>query len=78
MSRMAMTAKVKDELSRLEVTKPCCRKAEVSTMLRFAGPCAACTQELRSKFHVEARIIEGDEYVPKMNVTPNSVAAKDD
>ena len=34
---MAMTAKVKDELSRLEVTKPCCRKAEVSTMLRFAG-----------------------------------------
>src|SRR4029078_4120331 len=37
MNRMAMTAKVKDELSRLEVTKPCCRKAEVSTMLRFAG-----------------------------------------
>ncbi|WP_040160951.1 DNA-binding protein WhiA [Mobilicoccus massiliensis] len=34
---MAMTAKVKDELSRLVVTKPCCRKAEVSTMLRFAG-----------------------------------------
>lgn len=34
---MAMTAKVKDELSRLPVTKTCCRKAEVSTMLRFAG-----------------------------------------
>jgi cell division protein WhiA len=34
---MAMTAKVKDELSRLEVTKPCCRKAEVSATLRFAG-----------------------------------------
>ena len=31
---MAMTAKVKDELSRLTVTKPCCRKAEVSAMLR--------------------------------------------
>ena len=29
MTPMAMTAKVKDELSRLEVTKPCCRKAEV-------------------------------------------------
>ena len=27
---MAMTAAVKDELSRLTVTKPCCRKAEVS------------------------------------------------
>jgi DNA-binding protein WhiA len=34
---MAMTAAVKDELSRLTVTKPCCRKAEVSATLRFAG-----------------------------------------
>ena len=34
---MAMTAKVKDELSRLEVSKPCCRKAEVAATLRFAG-----------------------------------------
>ncbi|MBK8469307.1 MAG: DNA-binding protein WhiA [Candidatus Phosphoribacter sp.] len=34
---MAMTARVKDELSRLDVTKPCCRKAEVSATLRFAG-----------------------------------------
>ena len=32
-----MTASVKDELSRLSVTKPCCRKAEVSALLRFAG-----------------------------------------
>jgi cell division protein WhiA len=34
---MAMTGLVKDELSRLDVLKPCCRKAEVSTMLRFTG-----------------------------------------
>jgi DNA-binding protein WhiA len=34
---MAMTASVKDELSRLSITKPCCRKAEVSAILRFAG-----------------------------------------
>ena len=34
---MALTAQVKDELSRLPVTKSCCRKAEVSSMLRFAG-----------------------------------------
>ena len=34
---MALTALIKDELSRLKVTKPCCRKAEVSAMLRFAG-----------------------------------------
>ncbi|HEY3685484.1 MAG TPA: DNA-binding protein WhiA [Streptosporangiaceae bacterium] len=34
---MAMTGVVKDELSRLTILKPCCRKAEVSTLLRFAG-----------------------------------------
>jgi DNA-binding protein WhiA len=34
---MAMTASVKDELSRLNVTKPCCRKSQVSSMLRFGG-----------------------------------------
>jgi len=32
-----MTSAVKDELSRYEVTKTCCRKAEVATMLRFGG-----------------------------------------
>jgi hypothetical protein len=34
---MAMTASVKDELARFEVTKTCCRKAEVSSLLRFSG-----------------------------------------
>ena len=32
-----MTSAVKDELSRLTVTKPCCRKAEMAALLRFAG-----------------------------------------
>ncbi len=32
-----MTGVVKDELSRVAILKPCCRKAEVSTLLRFAG-----------------------------------------
>ncbi|MET0316176.1 MAG: DNA-binding protein WhiA [Rhodococcus fascians] len=34
---MAMTAEVKDELSRLAVTQVSCRRAEVSALLRFAG-----------------------------------------
>ncbi|GGG09448.1 putative sporulation transcription regulator WhiA [Rhodococcoides trifolii] len=34
---MAMTADVKDELSRLTITQVSCRKAEVSALLRFAG-----------------------------------------
>ena len=34
---MAMTAQVKAELASTQVTKTCCRKAEVASMLRFAG-----------------------------------------
>ncbi len=34
---MAMTGSVKAELARLPVTKSCCRKAEVSSTLRFGG-----------------------------------------
>ena len=34
---MAMTAALKDELGRVEATKACCRKAEVSTILRFSS-----------------------------------------
>ena len=33
----AMTATVKDELSRLRVAKPCCRRAEMAALLRFGG-----------------------------------------
>ncbi|CAM5229578.1 putative cell division protein WhiA OS=Streptomyces sp. ACT-1 OX=1609288 GN=whiA PE=3 SV=1 [Streptomyces griseus subsp. griseus] len=34
---MAMTPAVKNEISHLPVTRTCCRKAEVSAILRFAG-----------------------------------------
>jgi DNA-binding protein WhiA len=34
---MAMTAQVKAELASTTITKSCCRKAEVSSMLRFSG-----------------------------------------
>src|ERR671927_121948 len=34
---MAMTGAVKDELSRVDVAKPCCRRAEMAALLRFAG-----------------------------------------
>src|SRR3978361_1066323 len=34
---MAMTAAVKDELSRVVVTKTSARRAEIATVLRFAG-----------------------------------------
>lgn len=34
---MSMTASLKDELARIDVTKSCCRKAEISALLRFGG-----------------------------------------
>jgi hypothetical protein len=55
-----------------------CLRCGAETMLRFAGPCPACTQELRTTVRGEARAVADDEYVPKMNVTPNAVALKDD
>lgn len=45
---------------------------------RFYGPCDACRVELRAKYLGEGRIVEVAEYEPKMNVTPNAVALKDD
>lgn len=45
---------------------------------RFYGPCESCRLELRAKFLNEGREVEVAEYVPKMNVTPNAVALKDD
>jgi DNA-binding protein WhiA len=34
---MAMTAEVKEELALVDVAKPCCRRAEMAALLRFAG-----------------------------------------
>ncbi|MEY3407664.1 MAG: DNA-binding protein WhiA [Actinomycetota bacterium] len=34
---MSMTASLKDELARIEITKSCCKKAEISSILRFGG-----------------------------------------
>jgi hypothetical protein len=44
----------------------------------FYGPCESCRTELRAQFQSEGRVVELAEYEPKMNVTPNAVALKDD
>ena len=45
---------------------------------RFYGPCASCRDDLRAAFVRDARVVDVAEYEPKMNVTPNAVAVKDD
>jgi hypothetical protein len=46
--------------------------------MRFRGLCDTCRDELHTKFARDGREMEVEEYVPKMNVTPNAVALKDD
>lgn len=55
-----------------------CPRCRASVSQRFYGPCAACCTDLRAKFLTVGRDVEVAEYVPKMNVTPNAVALKDD
>jgi len=55
-----------------------CLRCGVPAPLAFAGTCPACTGELRAAIRGDAREVAGAEYVPKMNVTPNAVALKDD
>jgi hypothetical protein len=56
---------------------PCPRCGSVMRE-RLYGPCEACRAELRSSLGGEGRSVEGAEYTPKVNVTPNAVALKDD
>ena len=58
----------------LDITCPRCGAA---TRERFYGPCRSCRDQLRLTLGNEAREVEVEAYVPKMNVTPNQVATKD-
>jgi hypothetical protein len=69
-------AKIVDgELEPLAWTCPRCGH-EVNE--RFYGPCSVCRTALRAANSGEARDVEVAAYEPKMNVTPNAVALKDD
>jgi hypothetical protein len=45
---------------------------------RYYGPCTACRTALRAELGGEAHAVETTAYEPKLNVTPNAVALKDD
>ena len=58
----------------LDITCPRCGAAARE---RFYGPCQSCREQLRATVGNDARDVEVEAYVPKMNVTPNQVATKD-
>jgi hypothetical protein len=55
-----------------------CPRCSSTVEARFYGPCESCRTQLRDAFRTEGRVVELAEYEPKMNVTPNAVALKDD
>jgi hypothetical protein len=63
------------ELAAIDTT---CMRCGKPAQLRFAGPCPDCVAELGELFPGIAREVEAEEYVPKVNVTANAVALKDD
>jgi len=59
----------------LDFDCPRCRRPVSAA---YYGPCEACVGELRVRYQAERSEVEVAEYEPKMNVTPNAVALKDD
>src|SRR5690625_6989118 len=60
MASMSLTAQVKDELARLHVERPCCRRAELSATFRFAGGLQIVSpQVIDHRIVVEAELDSG-------------------
>lgn len=55
-----------------------CPRCGTTVDQQFYGPCERCLGELRTRYQAEVGDVEVVEYEPKMNVTPNAVALKDD
>lgn len=54
-----------------------CPRCRAKFEAQFYGPCASCRDELRAKMRTASRTVDLAEYEPKMNVTPNAVALKE-
>ena len=55
-----------------------CPRCRRPTEADLYGPCSDCVTELRARYAGRAREVEVAEYEPKVNVTPNAVALRDD
>jgi hypothetical protein len=55
-----------------------CPRCSTEVSERFYGPCDSCRLELRATLGGAVKDVVLADYEPKMNVTPNAVALKDD
>ena len=62
----------------MELTSFVCPRCGSAVDERLYGPCSGCRDDLRARYVGAGRVVELAEYEPKMNVTPNAVALKDD
>lgn len=66
-------------LDDLDSTVPVdCPRCHRTADQQFYGPCERCLSELRSVYQADAGATVDVAYEPKMHVTPNAVALKDD
>jgi hypothetical protein len=64
----------------MDVTEIDCPRCGHRVAARFYGPCEECREQLRQTQRLEPSTAPGETaaFEPKMNVTPNAVALKDD
>lgn len=55
-----------------------CPRCGTTVAMRYYGPCPSCVADLHTRFDGAKRAVEAGAYEPKMNVTVNAVALKDD
>jgi hypothetical protein len=55
-----------------------CLRCRRTVLMRFAGLCPTCRDELRTIFDLEGRDVAVADYEPPRHVTPNAVATRDD
>lgn len=55
-----------------------CPRCGATVTEAYYGPCGSCRAEMRATLGGDATGVAAVEYEPKMNVTPNAVALKDD
>jgi hypothetical protein len=54
-----------------------CPRCQYPANELFYGPCTVCVGQLRAGQVLDQRAAETQDYIPKMNVTPNAVATKE-
>ncbi len=54
-----------------------CPRCKQTVSAEYYGPCESCCADLRATVVGQASDTGPADYEPKMNVTPNAVAAKD-